>query len=184
MRSRRCLPDGTPSGVPAKRNQARDGMSRVDTAPDPSNLMPVFCGCSSVVEPQPSKLVTRVRLPSSARVDAGDGHQVSILRRPRCAPVAQGTEQEPSKLLVEGSNPSGGAVYRFCWYIGTLAIRQTGSPERQRRDPLHGGRSSARQSTWLWSRKSRVQIPSATPIAVAGAIENDGAGTAVSHINI
>ena len=36
-----------------------------------------------------------------------------ILWRPWCAPVAQGTEQEPSKLLVGGSNPSGGAPFGF-----------------------------------------------------------------------
>ena len=71
-----------------------------------------------MAEPQPSKLVTRVRLPSSARMDAV-WVNVSILRRPRCAPVAQGTEQEPSKLLVEGSNPSGGAA---CRRADTLAV--------------------------------------------------------------
>ena len=61
------------------------------------------CGCSSMVEPQPSKLVMRVRFPSSA--PAPDIARACNLP----APVAQWTEQEPSKLLVEGSNPSGGA---------------------------------------------------------------------------
>lgn len=58
-------------------------------------------GCSSMVEPQPSKLVMRVRFPSPAlRTD-----------RMESAPVAQRTEQEPSKLLVGGSNPPGGAGF-------------------------------------------------------------------------
>lgn len=45
-----------------------------------------------MVERQSSKLITRVRFSSSAFL--------------LLALVAQGIEQEPSKLLVEGSNPS------------------------------------------------------------------------------
>ena len=82
-------------------------------------------------EPQPSKLVMRVRFPSSARD----------------APVAQRTEQEPSKLLVEGSNPSGGAGGDPSIMV---AVAQLG------------------ESAWLWSRRSRVRIPSATPTVPAG----------------
>ena len=59
-------------------------------------------GCSSMVELQPSKLAMRVRFPSPAR-------------RQTCAPVAQWTEQEPSKLLAGGSNPSGGAGLVKAW---------------------------------------------------------------------
>ena len=33
-------------------------------------LIPTICGCSSVVEPQPSKLVARVRFPSPAPICA------------------------------------------------------------------------------------------------------------------
>ena len=60
-----------------------------------------------MAEPQPSKLVARVRLPSSApRMSVSANREGPSGDR---APVAQRTEQEPSKLLVEGSNPSGGA---------------------------------------------------------------------------
>ena len=58
------------------------------------------------------------------------------------APVAQRTEQEPSKLLVEGSNPSGGA--------GT----EPSPPSR------HGGRSSA----WLERRVVDPEVAGSNPV--------------------
>lgn len=74
----------------------------------PSPIYPAASGtrgCSSMAELQPSKLVVRVRFPSPARWSGGDSRLE--------APVAQRTEQEPSKLLVGGSNPSGGALRRI-----------------------------------------------------------------------
>ena len=56
------------------------------------------CGCNSMVECQPSKLITRVRFPSPAPFFCQNG-QTSV-------PVAQGIEQRTSNPLVGGSIPS------------------------------------------------------------------------------
>ena len=76
-------------------------------------------GCSSMVEPQPSKLVMRVRFPSPAQIPRRETGGRARSLHPRglrngsfsplqsvVAPVAQGIERLPSKQRVGGSNPS------------------------------------------------------------------------------
>ena len=104
--------------------------------PRPLTNLRAARGCSSMVELQPSKLAMRVRFPSPALVPIGDP-----------APVAQWTEQEPSKLLAEGSNPSGGArrSHRPATSSPGVIIAAGDVIARGYHLRTHGGRSSA----WL-----------------------------------
>ena len=102
-----------------------------------------------MVELQPSKLVVRVRFPSPApRINPDREAMLGL------APVAQRTEQEPSKLLVGGSNPPGGAAR-----LGN---------DRSRLGlfcPHHGGRSSA----WLERLVVVQEVGGSNPLGHPGA---------------
>ena len=72
------------------------------------------CGCNSMVECQPSKLITRVRFPSPAPFFC-QKWQTSV-------PVAQGIEQRTSNPLVGGSIPSWDAKKIKCFRLRSEAL--------------------------------------------------------------
>lgn len=100
-------------------SRKRKGHMRVRILPGPLR------GCSSTVEPQPSKLLTRVRPPSPARVARScrnwwTGHVESVVaagsnpaERTSATPpaaVAQLVERRPGTSEVAGSTPAGGST--------------------------------------------------------------------------
>ena len=146
--SHRPHPHGRPSG--------RGSGSRC--SPQTKNgLISRGRGCSSMVEPQPSKLVVRVRSPSPALMPGRILRLRHRSNRPfvNRAPVAQRTEQEPSKLLVGGSNPSGGAsrgstLGRFGYMV---AVAQSGRAPGC--DPGCRGFKSRRSPQSMFPRRRR-----------------------------
>src|SRR3990172_946642 len=130
-------------------------------------------GCSSMAELQPSKLVVRVRFPSPARWSGGNGRLG--------APVAQRTEQEPSKLLVGGSNPLGPpearrrrrlALYRHGSVCDRSsrdrAVRTFGDPHHSGRGPR--GREEARGGAPRQEAKVKGFRPGKAPLKVVESI--------------
>jgi hypothetical protein len=75
-----------------------------------------ICGCSSMVEPQPSKLMVWVRFPSPAPAlleQCGDGSKWIARVAVKCAHVAQSVEHVLGKDEVTGSNPVVGSSLRI-----------------------------------------------------------------------
>ena len=62
------------------------------------------CGCSSMVEPQPSKLKTRVRFPSPALASGSEGAEQAATGKVQAA-VAQLVERVLGKDEVTGPTP-------------------------------------------------------------------------------
>ena len=71
------------------------------------------CGCSSMVEPQPSKLIVRVRFPSPAPISGSGG----VPERPKGADcksaVADFDGSNPSPTTIQNFQPSSGRLF-YC----------------------------------------------------------------------
>ena len=62
----------------------------------------MLCGCSSMVEPQPSKLIVRVRFPSPAPISSG-----GVPERPK------GADCKSAVADFDGSNPSPTTIFLY-----------------------------------------------------------------------